>query len=122
MIEDNSPSPQQNANLDTLQHRRDVAGLTTMYKIQQQHVPQLQSLRLPLRQPVHTTRTVERTPVALEEPRCHTSHLQRQFLPRYCKMWNALLSANINILMNNTVHSFKCKANSWLKTRNYVTV
>jgi len=60
-------------NLDSLQHRRDVAGLTTMYRIHLQKVAHLQPMRLPRRRAVRTTRRVEQAPAVLEEPRCCTA-------------------------------------------------
>ncbi|KAG0722156.1 hypothetical protein GWK47_045040 [Chionoecetes opilio] len=39
----------QEPRLHSLQHRRDVAGLTVMYKVHQQRVPHLHTLRQPLR-------------------------------------------------------------------------
>ena len=36
-------------NLQSLQHRRDVAGLTVMFRIQTEQVPHLQPLRQPVR-------------------------------------------------------------------------
>ncbi|KAG0721597.1 hypothetical protein GWK47_046178 [Chionoecetes opilio] len=38
-----------NHDLHSLQHRRDVAGLTVMYRLHQQRVPHLHTLRQPLR-------------------------------------------------------------------------
>ncbi|XP_042890291.1 uncharacterized protein LOC122265191 [Penaeus japonicus] len=96
-----------NSKLDSLQHRRDVAGLSTMFKIQEMHVPHLQPLRLPMRRPERTTRSVEQVPAALEEPRCYTSHYQRQFLPKYSKLWNTFISVNIN-LATFSLQRFKC--------------
>ena len=101
-------------NLDTLQHRRDVGGLTTMFKMNHQHTPHLQPLRQQQRQPVRITREVERSPAALLEPRANTSHYQRQFIVRYCRLWNAFMCAD-NDHVNNTSHTFKCKVNRWLK-------
>ncbi|KAG0718812.1 hypothetical protein GWK47_051734 [Chionoecetes opilio] len=44
--------------LYSLQHRRDVAGLTVMYKVHQQRVPHLHTLRQPLRGLRFSTRAV----------------------------------------------------------------
>ena len=66
----------QESNLPPLQHRRDVAGLTAMYKI---HVLGAEHLR-PLRQPPRPVRRVTRAAAAdrahrcLQEQRCNTLH------------------------------------------------
>ena len=112
LIEDGATGPL-HTNLDPLQHRRDVAGLTTFFKVHHEHTSHLQPLRQQQRLAVRTTRTVERAPAALMEPQHNTSHYQRQFIYRYCKLWNAYLCVD-NDLANNTVQSFKCKVNSWL--------
>ncbi|XP_063881613.1 LOW QUALITY PROTEIN: probable G-protein coupled receptor CG31760 [Scylla paramamosain] len=54
--------------LHTLQHRRDVAGLTVMFKVQQQRVPYLQALRQPARHAEVTSRVVIRAPGELLQP------------------------------------------------------
>ena len=100
--------------LDSLQHRRDVAGLSVMYKTQYQHTQHLQYLRLPPRHVGRTTRTVEAAPAALDEPRCRTSHYQRQYLPKYCKIFNDFICVHRDVAYKNT-HHFKCIANQWLK-------
>ncbi|XP_042878297.1 uncharacterized protein LOC122257201 [Penaeus japonicus] len=107
IIEDRSPH--HIGNLDSLQHRRDVAGLTTVFRIQRQEVAHMQAMRLPGRRAVRTTRTVEQAPAALEEPRCFTAHYQRQFLSRYSKLWNKLM-CNIRVEAYS-LQSFKCKVN-----------
>lgn len=45
IVEDRTQHYQQ--SLDSLQHKRDVACLTTMFLIHDQHVPHLQPMRLP---------------------------------------------------------------------------
>ena len=83
--------PHHATTLQSLQHRRDVSGLSTLYKIQQERIAHLQSLRQPTRQVQRTTRSVERIPEALAEPRCRTEHYKRTFIPRYVKKWNEFL-------------------------------
>ncbi|KAG0721161.1 hypothetical protein GWK47_047007 [Chionoecetes opilio] len=78
--------------LHSLQHRRDVAGLTVMYKVHQQRLPHLQTLRQPLRR-AQVTRAVALAPAELLQPRCRTWHHQRQFVYLYVGWWNALLAS-----------------------------
>ena len=75
----------------SLQHRRTVAGLTTMYKVQELRVPHLQPLRQPPRHVELTTRAVNAAPSALTVPRSHTSHHQRQFVGSYVRWWNTFV-------------------------------
>ncbi|KAG0727862.1 hypothetical protein GWK47_003922 [Chionoecetes opilio] len=83
----------QEPRLHSLQHRRDVAGLTMMYKVHQQRVHHLHTLRQPLRRAQVTTRTVALAPAELLQPRCRTWHHQRQFVCVYVGWWNALLAS-----------------------------
>lgn len=61
-----------NPNLDSLQHRSDMVGCSTRFKIQEIHVPHLHPLILSLQLPARTTRSVEHVPALLAEPRFHT--------------------------------------------------
>ena len=60
--------------MHSLQHRRDVSGLTTLYKAQEQWVAHLQQIRQPVRCVEVNTRAVLAAPVSLDTPRSHTSH------------------------------------------------
>ncbi|MPC35800.1 hypothetical protein E2C01_029235 [Portunus trituberculatus] len=51
----------QQPRLRILQHRRDVEGLTVMYKVQVERVSYMQELHLPARYPQVTTHTVTQT-------------------------------------------------------------
>lgn len=74
--------------MDTLQHRRDVAGITTLYKVQEERVSHLRQLPLPPRRAEVHTRAVRAAPSALATPRSHTSHHQWQFQQAYVRWWN----------------------------------
>ncbi|KAG0715053.1 hypothetical protein GWK47_012798 [Chionoecetes opilio] len=58
----------QEPRIHSLQHRRDVAGLTVMYKVHQQRVPHLHTLRQPLRRAQVTTRAVALAPQSYYSP------------------------------------------------------
>ena len=103
----------QEPKLHTLQHRRDVAGLTVMYKVQQLRVSHLQPLRQPLRQALVTTRAVTAAPEELFQPRCRTWHHQRQYINNYVGWWNALLTTQPR-LVGITLQNFKKATNDWL--------
>ena len=60
------------SHIHSLQHRRDVAGLTVMFKVQQERVCHLQPLRQPLRRDQIATRTVTLVPMELVQPCCRT--------------------------------------------------
>ncbi|MPC90157.1 hypothetical protein E2C01_085130 [Portunus trituberculatus] len=54
--------------------RRDVEGLTVMFKVQVKRVSYLQPLRQSQRRPLVATRIVAQTPSELLQPRCRTWH------------------------------------------------
>ncbi|KAK8383420.1 hypothetical protein O3P69_019067 [Scylla paramamosain] len=64
------------------EHRRDVAGLTTLYKVTQEGVFHLQPLQKPPRRVHLNTTTVDTTPAALAIPRSHTSITKDSSLKR----------------------------------------
>ncbi|KAG0697956.1 hypothetical protein GWK47_026176 [Chionoecetes opilio] len=78
--------------LHSLQHRRDVAGLTVMYKVHQQRVPHLHTLRQPLRRAQVYYKAVALAPAELLQPRCRTGTTSVQFGCVYVGWWNALLA------------------------------
>ena len=109
------------SNLDTLQHRRDVSGMSTMYKI---HVLDREALR-PLRQAPRAVPRATRaaaadvTRRALQEERSNTLHHQLQFLPRYTKLWNdyvtSATAAEVTTAMRG-MQQFKSCVHRWLST------
>ncbi|XP_063859266.1 uncharacterized protein LOC135100375 [Scylla paramamosain] len=102
--------------LQSLQHRRDVAGLTVMFKVQLQCVPHLQSLWQPPRLAQVATRAVTSAPEELLQTRCRTWHHQRQFIYTYVSWWNKLIASEQNIenIANLSTQNFKSKVNEWL--------
>ena len=108
------------SNVDSLQHRRDVAGLTTLYKIQVMDVEALRPLRQEPRPAPRATRTAaaDVTRRALREERSNTLHHQLQFLPRYTKLWNAFVTSGpvdrIQSAMRG-MQAFKCAVHIWLR-------
>lgn len=110
--------PEQPSTLQSLQHRRDVAGLTVLYKIQQRTTVHLQQLHQPLQQVAVQTRGATRTPSSLITPRSHTTHHQRQFVPRYVRLWNTFLAGNMCpddlSVAECGVQKFKVCVNEWL--------
>ena len=100
-------------SLHSLQHRRDVAGLTVLYKVQVQGVSHLQELRQPRRLSEIATRAVTQSPGELLLPRCRTWHQQRQFANRYIKLWNTLIASGETIT-DTSIQCFKKTVNVWL--------
>ncbi|MPC88890.1 hypothetical protein E2C01_083813 [Portunus trituberculatus] len=90
LIKDGLPEQQAASlySLHSLQHRRDVAGLATLYKVHDQRIPHMQELRLPPRRAEVLTRTVSPVPSVLTTPRSHYTHQQRQFKQNYVQWWN----------------------------------
>ena len=101
------------SSLQPLQQRRDVAGMTTMFKIQELKEQHLQVLRQPPRPVPRLTREAAMAEHTLALPRCHTLHHQRQFVALYTRKWNEFIMASGG-LKYYTLQSFKCAANRWL--------
>ena len=70
-------------SLHSLQHLRDVAGLATLHKMQEQRSPHLQELWLPHWRAEVVTRTISAVSSALAIPLSHSTHHQRQFKLKY---------------------------------------
>ena len=102
--------------LDSLDHRRNVAALTVLHKAQVQHVPHLESLRLPWRQSSRSTRSVLSSDCQLEIPRSFTSLHQRTFTSTTSRLWNSM-TTTVNV-WSLTTHQMKLEANTWCKRNN----
>ena len=109
----------ENSNLPSLQHRRDVAGMTVLYKIQVLDVEHLRPLRQPSRPAPRATRAAaaDTTRRALHEQSCNTLHHQMQFVSKYTKLWNAFVTATpdeaFRSCMKNA-QTFKVAIHKWL--------
>ena len=105
--------------LDSMQHRRDVVGLTTLYKVQQCLGSPLTQLRQPLHRVEVNTRSVAASSGALEVLRSSTWYHQRQFVQAYTRWWNifSALSTCPNDLSVGVcgIQKFKVSVNQWLK-------
>ena len=112
---------EQVTSLHSLQHRRNVAGLTVLYKAQQERVPHLIPLCQPCRRSEVTTRAVTLAPAALKVPRSNTSHHQRQFVQVYVRWWNKILASDMcpddPCVAEWSVQKFKVFVNKWLSER-----
>ena len=111
LISDNNVGPV--PHLHALQHRRDVAGLTVVFKVQEKYVSHLQELRQPHRRAQVTTRAVTLAPRELSRPRCRTWHHQRQFVNTYTGWWNTLLETQTEF-KSASIQGFKVMVNNWL--------
>ncbi|MPD04135.1 hypothetical protein E2C01_099808 [Portunus trituberculatus] len=72
------------SHLPTLQHKRDVAGLTVLFKVQENYVSHLQELRQPHRRDQITS--------------SRSWHHQRQFIKTYIYWWNTLFATQTLIV------------------------
>ncbi|XP_069975008.1 uncharacterized protein [Penaeus vannamei] len=93
-------------NVDDLQRRRDVAGLTVLYKAQHLDVPHLAPLKQQPRRSARRTRATQQIPAALSPPTASTSHFQRHFICRYVNLWNDINSDN-DIPFSYSIQTFK---------------
>ena len=104
--------PEHESQLDSLEHRRDVAGLVVFHKAMVQKIPHLAGLRQPPRVTTQSTRTVLNSGDAVEVPRSHASQHQRTFVGRVSRMWNIFTAATPHIREMNT-QSAKLAAHKW---------
>ena len=101
-----------------LQHRRDVAGITVLYKATFLNTPWLTVLRGTLSRPLYATREAESSDLSLVVPRSRTSLHQRSFIPRMTRLWNVFVRS-INQPEFNSVQCVKLRINNWLKCNNF---
>ena len=107
----------ENSKLQSLQHRRDVSGMTVMYKIHVLDVEHLRPLRQAARPVPRITRAASADTMhhALKEPRCNTLHHQLQFVPKYSKMWNKFVTSAPDVSgAMKSIQRFKSAVNQWL--------
>lgn len=104
------------SGFQSLQQRRDVAGLCVMYKVHKLHTPHLTPLRLdPPPTPVHATRGTRNRDHQLTVPFARTEYFLRSFIPRYSRLWNNLVECT-DLHQITTLHLFKTQINIWLQT------
>ena len=104
--------PEPKSQLDSLELRRDVAGLVVFHKAQVQEVPHLAALRRPPRVTKQSTRTELNSGDAMEVPRSHASQHQRTFVGRVSRMWNVFTASTPHIRETNN-QSAKLAAHKW---------
>ena len=101
--------------LQPLQHRRDVAGLSAVFKIHRVRAPHLSSLRQPWAAPhSHVTRDSHtRDQQQLTVPFARTETYLRSFLPRYTRLWNSQVRQT-DIHQTAALQAYKSAVNKWL--------
>ena len=97
----------------SLQHRREVAGLTVLYKANFQHNPWLSPLRAEVTAPTHGTRGSTASEYTLKVPRSRTSLHQRSFLPHLIRLWNKF-APNFDVSLYRSTQSVNLAVNTWL--------
>ena len=101
--------------LDSVRLRRDVAGLSQVYRIVDGTAPAAISnhLKLDFLRVSRTTRSTESTNLrALEIPKSRTEHHKRAFIPYYSRLWNNLSNDTV---FADTLGQFKKKASRELR-------
>ena len=97
----------------SLQHRRDVAGLCVFYKIHRLQCPHLASLRLSTATGSgYNIRRGNVTGHQLHVPFARTELYIRSFQPRYSRLWNKLVQ-DINLHQVFSMQQFKTRAHQW---------
>lgn len=103
--------------IDALQHRREVGGLTVMYKAYTMEVEHLAPLRQPLQTSVYPTRaatTAGRRSVVIPHP--HSTQFQRAFIYKFSLLWNNVCP-NLDSDSFSSVNLFKARVNTHLTNR-----
>ncbi len=101
--------------IDTLQHRRNVGGLTLLYKAYVKGTEHLAPLKLSPRDRSYPTRAaMAATTNIVAIPRPNTTQFQRTFIYKYSLLWNTICT---NMHPNNYTNtkSFKTNVNNFLK-------
>ena len=94
--------------LPSLQHRREVAAVTVLYKMHTSNCPRdLQEL-LPC---PYTSASSSMPNHALAMPHAKTSTLDRTFLHSAIRIWNALPDTVVGEIKSDSVQSFKQRVN-----------
>ena len=106
--------------LDSLELRREVAGLSQMYRIVNGSAPQmlLDSLRVEPLRATRLTRQSESSMGSLQPPRSRTTHHQMSFLPFYIRRWNVLPD---DVTLCNGLADFKRRVAHHLRTKSKIS-
>ena len=108
-------------SFQTLQHRRDVAGLCVLYKVQVLRIAHLHSLRLPNTVITgHNTRSANNLQHKVIVPFARTEQYKRTFHPYISRCWNLCLQ-EVNINDHPTMQSFKNRVNRWRSSNPVIT-
>ena len=115
LVESRAP-PRALNYLQPLQERRDVAGLSVMYKTHHLCTSHLTALRLPALLPAnHATRSSPYREQQVLVPFSRTEHHLRSFQPRYSRLWNEM-ARHTNLRHCNSLQEFKRGVNTWVST------
>ena len=99
--------------ITSLQHRREVAAVTVLYKMHTSHCPRdLQALLPNPYTSRRTTRASSSMPDhAVAMPHAKTSTLDRTFLHSAIRIWNTLPDTVVGKIKSDSVQSFKQRVN-----------
>ena len=105
-------------NISSLLHRRQVAAVTVLFKMQTSHCPVDLSALLP---PPYIRRRATRSSVsmpdhALSLPVARTRCLDRSFIHSAVPLWNSLPDTVVGNITTAGIQSFKCWAHKYLLT------
>ena len=105
-------------NISSLLHRRQVAAVTVLFKMQTSHCPEDLSALLP---PPYIRRRATRSSVsmpdhALSLPVARTRCLDRSFIHTAVPLWNSLPDTVVGNITTAGIQSFKCRAHKYLLT------
>jgi len=113
LVQLKTPVNEPPTRFQSLQHRRDVAGLCVFYKMYKQNKSPLTSLCLPpALAPTHGTRNASNRVQEVQVPFARTELYLRSFFSRYSRMWN-ILAQQTNLLYVDTLQLFKTAVNAW---------
>ena len=96
----------------SLQHRRNVAGLCVLYKVNVLHNRHLAPLQLHAASSSYNTRGAAVTGYELEIPFARTEQYLRSFLPKYSRLWNRMVQ-DIDLHPIKSMQQFKAAVHAW---------
>ena len=111
-------NPQVTHAIPSLHHRRQVAAVTTLYKMQTDRCPSDLKALLPSPHVSHrlTRASVTMPDHALSLPSARTSRLDRSFLHSAVRTWNGFPADTVGPISTKGIQAFKCRAHRYLLT------
>ncbi|MPC91667.1 RNA-directed DNA polymerase from mobile element jockey [Portunus trituberculatus] len=107
---------EEQTEVTSLEHRRDVLALVVQHKARVLEVPHLSSLRLPARAVQRESRATTSSDMLVHVPRSHSRQHQRSYTTRTARLWNAFTAATSDT-QTMMLQQMKVCPHRWQKTQ-----